>query len=97
MLSGKQKRYLRAMASTERVLFQIGKDGLSANLVDTVKKALKARELVKISILKSCETDLNELKIDLCAHTGAELVSSTGRTVVLYKASREKKIDLPHE
>ena len=95
MLSGKQKRYLRSLAVNEKALFQIGKDGLSQNLFDSLKEALKARELVKISVLKTCELAMNEICIDLCANTGAELVQRIGKTVVLYKASKEKKIVLP--
>ena len=95
MLNGKQKRYLRSMAVNEKALFQIGKDGLSQNLFCSVKEALKARELVKISILKTCELSMNEIAVDLCANTSAELVQKIGKTLVLYKASKERKIILP--
>ena len=95
MLNGKQKRYLRSLAVNEKALFQIGKDGLSQNLFNSLKEALKARELVKISVLKTCELTMNEISIDLCANTGAELVQKIGKTLILYKASKEKKIVLP--
>lgn len=95
MLNGKQKRYLRSLAVNEKALFQIGKDGLSQNLFDSLKEALKARELVKISVLKTCELSINEISIDLCANTGAQLVQKIGKTLVLYKASKDKKILLP--
>ncbi|MBO7698907.1 MAG: ribosome assembly RNA-binding protein YhbY [Erysipelotrichaceae bacterium] len=95
MLSGKQKRYLRSLAVKEKAIFQIGKDGLNDNLYKSVKEALKARELVKLSILKTCELDTNEVVIDLCANTNAELVQIIGRTIVLYKQSKERKIALP--
>ena len=95
MLNGKQKRYLRSLAVNENAIFQIGKDGLSENLYQSVKEALKTRELVKISVLKTCETDMNEIIVELCANTGAELVQKIGKTIVLYKRSRERKIILP--
>ena len=95
MLNGKQKRYLRSLAVNEKALFQIGKEGLSQNLFNSIKEALKARELIKISVLKTCELSMNEISIDLCANTGAELVQKIGKTLVLYKASKEKKIVLP--
>jgi len=95
MLTGKQKRYLRSLAVNEKAIFQIGKEGLNSNLYNSVKEALKARELVKISVLKTCETDMNEIKIDLCANTGSELVQVIGKTLVLYKQSKEHKILLP--
>ena len=95
MLSGKQKRYLRSLAVNEKAVFQIGKDGLSDNLYTSVKEALKTRELIKISVLKTCELEMNEIAIEICAHSGAELVQKIGKTLVLYKQSKEKKIILP--
>ena len=95
MLSGKQKRYLRSLAVNDKAVFQIGKDGLSDNLYTSVKEALKTRELIKISVLKTCELEMNEIAIEICAHSGAELVQKIGKTLVLYKQSKEKKIILP--
>jgi len=95
MLTGKQKRYLRSLAVNEKAIFQIGKDGLSDNFYITVNEALKARELVKIAILKTCEVTINEIAIEVCAHTKAELVQTIGKTLVLYKPSKERKIVLP--
>ena len=95
MLTGKQKRYLRALAVNEKAIVQIGKDNLSKNLFNSVKEALKTRELVKISVLKTCELDLNEIVIELCANTNAQHVQTIGRTIVLYKQSKDKIIKLP--
>ena len=95
MLNGKQKRYLRSMAVNEKAIFQIGKDGLNENLYKSLKEALAARELVKVSVLKSCETEMNEICVELCANSGAQLVQTIGRTVVLYKPSKEHLITLP--
>ena len=96
MLNGKQKRYLRAMAVNARPIFQIGKDGLSENIYVSLNEALKARELVKVNMLKTCDVDMNEVAIELCAHTGSELVQKIGKTLVLYKRnSKEPKIILP--
>ena len=95
MLSGKQKRYLRSLAVNEKAVCQIGKEGLDDNLYKAVKENLKARELVKISVLKSCELDMNEIAVELNANSGAELVQKIGRTLVLYKQSKERLITLP--
>lgn len=96
MLSGKQKRYLRSLAVNQNAIFQIGKDGLSDNLYKSLKDALKARELVKVSILKTCEIDINVVALELCANTGCELVQKIGKTLVLYKRnSKDPKIILP--
>ena len=67
MLSGKQKRYLRALANDLNSTFQIGKEGLSDNLLSGISDYLKANELVKVSVLKSCDTSINEIEIDVCS------------------------------
>lgn len=96
MLTGKQKSYLRSLAQTERALFQIGKDGLSDTLLETINNALRARKLVKISVLKTAPTDdLKELGFDLGMMTKSEIVQIIGRTIVLYKKAKEPKILLP--
>ncbi len=95
MLNNKQKNYLRGLAQSERALFQIGKDSLSDNLITTVANALKARELVKISVLKSNGDDLQELSFELARLTKSEVVQVIGRTIILYKQAKEPKILLP--
>ena len=95
MLSGKQKRYLRGLASCEKSIFQIGKDALSDNLLEQVDHALEARELVKISVLKNSPADIEETAFDLARLTHSELVQVIGRTIVLYRTGRDPKILLP--
>lgn len=95
MLTGKQKSYLRGLAQTETALFQIGKDGLSDNLIEQVNNALRARELIKLSILKTAPGDVKEIAFDLGMYTKSEVVQVIGRNVVLYKKGREPKILLP--
>ena len=95
MLSGKQKRYLRGLASCDKTIFQIGKDALSDNLIEQVDHAIEARELVKISVLKNSPVDIEETAFDLARLTDSELVQISGRTIVLYRPSRNPKIVLP--
>ncbi len=95
MLSGKQKRYLRSLANNLNSTFQIGKDGLNDNLIISINDNLKANELVKVSVLKTCETSTNEIEIEICAKCKCELVQHIGRTLVFYRRSKEHKIILP--
>ena len=95
MLTGKQKRYLRSLAQTEQALFQVGKDGLSDNLIDTVDKAFSNRELIKIKLLKTIPVDKEEIAFDLAMHTKSEVVQIIGSTIVLYRKAKNPKIILP--
>lgn len=95
MLNGKQKRYLRGLASTEKALFQIGKDALSDNLIEQVSNCIDKRELVKVSVLKNSPVDIKETAFDLARLTDSELVQIIGRTIILYRQAEEPKILLP--
>ena len=95
MLTGKQKRYLRSLATTQRAVFQIGKDSLSDNLIETVDQALTTKELVKIKVLKTASGDVEEMAFDLAMNTKSEVVQIIGRTILLYRKAKEPKILLP--
>ncbi|GAA0340904.1 ribosome assembly RNA-binding protein YhbY [Bacillus carboniphilus] len=91
MLTGKQKRFLRSKAHHLNPIFQVGKGGISENLVKQIVDALEARELIKISILQNCEYDRDTVAEELSSQAKAELVQVIGNTIVLYKESKEKK------
>lgn len=95
MLTSKQKSYLRSLAQTEPALFQIGKEGLSDNLIQTVDDALRTHELVKIKLLKTVSDDVDEIIFDLAMNTKSEVVQKIGRVFVLYCKAKEPKIILP--
>ncbi|KOS67945.1 RNA-binding protein [Lysinibacillus contaminans] len=96
MLTGKQKRFLRAEAHHLTPIFQVGKGGVSDEMTKQIREALEVRELIKVRILDNCEDDKQEVAEALAKGTRAELVQLIGLTVVLYKESRNnKKIVLP--
>ncbi|OCS94624.1 ribosome assembly RNA-binding protein YhbY [Caryophanon latum] len=96
MLTGKQKRFLRAEAHHLTPIFQVGKGGVNGEMIKSIRDVLEARELIKVRILDNCEEDKNDVAKALATGARAELVQLIGLTVVLYKESREnKKIVLP--
>lgn len=96
MLTGKQKRFLRAKAHHLSPIFQVGKGGVNENMVKQIEAALEARELIKVSVLQNCELDRYEAANRLAKESGAELVQVIGNVIVLYKQSKEKQtIELP--
>lgn len=94
-MTSKQRAYLRSLASEQQAIIQIGKDGITENVLKTVDDALEARELIKITVLESCEDTAREAAETLSAETEAQVVTVIGRRVVLYRESeKHKKIDL---
>ena len=95
MLTTKQKVFLRSLAQTEKPLFQIGKDAISDNLINTVNNAFRTHELIKITVLKNAPDDIKEIAFDLARLTKSEMIQIIGRQIVLYKRAKEPKILLP--
>ena len=96
MLTGKQKRHLRALAHHLTPIFQVGKGGVNENMIKQIKEALEVRELIKVSILQNNDDDKHDVAAALSEGAEAELVQLIGHTVVLYKESKEHKtIELP--
>ena len=96
MLTGKQKRFLRSQAHHLDAILHIGKGGVSESLINQVRLALEARELIKVSILQNCEYDRHEVAEMLAEGADAQLVQVLGKTVVLYRpSSNAKQIELP--
>ena len=52
-ITSKQRAFLRGLAMNEDTIIQIGKGGITDNLVLSVVDALHARELVKGKVLES--------------------------------------------
>lgn len=91
MLSSKQRATLRSMANGIDTIMQIGKDGVTENLITTVSDALEARELIKLKVLdNSAETPRSAAEA-LAQATGADIVCTVGTKFVLYRESKNKK------
>ncbi|MFD1335405.1 ribosome assembly RNA-binding protein YhbY [Oceanobacillus iheyensis] len=96
MLTGKQKRFLRAQANQLKPIFQVGKDGVNDNMVIQIEEALEKRELIKVSVLQNCMEDKDGVAEHISTSANAELVQVIGNNIVLYKESVEnKQIRLP--
>jgi RNA-binding protein len=70
---------------------QVGKGGITDNLLKTVSDALEARELVKLTVLENCTETPREILDRLCDELGAEGVACVGKKIILYRESVEKK------
>ncbi len=95
MLTGKQKRFLRGLGHDLKPVVTIGKGEITDAVCGETAAALDFHELIKVKILESCLMDRHEIAENLALACSAEVVQVLGRTVLLYKKSREAKIELP--
>ena len=95
MITSKQRAYLRSLANPIPTIMQIGKGGLTENLLKTVSDALEARELIKMRALENSGMTSREAAEELAEAVGADVVSVVGTRFVLYRRSEKNpKIEL---
>ncbi|MEA4815250.1 MAG: YhbY family RNA-binding protein [Lachnospiraceae bacterium] len=96
MLTSKQRAYLRSLSNKLETIFQIGKSGITPELVETVDKALEARELVKLRVLDASLLSATDAASTVSGRTRSEIVQVIGTRFVLYRCSKKKPvIELP--
>ena len=89
-LTGKQKRYLRSLAVNIRPIVQIGKSGLSNEILTSIRHAADARELIKVNILQNSDETAKDVAA-MIDEMGLNVVQIIGRNVVVFKVSDRKE------
>ena len=88
--TGKQKAKLRQLANERQVMFQIGMAGLTDVVIKNILENLKKHEVGRVSILKSCPEDMNDI-IRRLGENDIYVVYHIGRVLLLYKQNSELK------
>lgn len=96
-LTSGQRKHLEALANQLDAVVRIGKQGLEAKIISSVREALQSHELIKIKILDTSPVEVDEVVDEVLPATGAILVRTIGRVIILYRPFTEKprKIELP--
>ncbi|EKF51988.1 ribosome assembly RNA-binding protein YhbY [Lactococcus garvieae] len=89
-LTGKQKRYLRSLAVNIRPIVQIGKSGLTNEILTSIRHAADARELIKVNILQNSDETAKDVA-SMIDEMGLTVVQIIGRNVVVFKVSDRKE------
>ena len=94
-LTNKQKQYLKSQAHSLKPVVLLGQNGLTEGVLAEIDIALNAHELIKVRI----PTQDRELKAKIIAaivkNTQAVNVQHVGHMLTLYRATDDKKIQLP--
>ena len=92
MLTSKQRAQLRGIAATADTVLQIGKGGITENVIQQTEEALRARELIKGRVLDNSLLTACEACEALAESCGAEAVQAIGSKFVLYRANPDKPV-----
>ena len=88
-MTTKQRAKLRAMCNELEPVLQIGKDGITDNLVKQCWDALEARELIKVNVQKNAPFATREACDALCERVHAEPVQTIGNKFSIYRQARK--------
>ena len=93
-MTSKERAELRAKANPLEPIFQIGKEGISDNLISQLDDALDVRELLKVRIhLETAPKAPKEFAQELGNALGAEVIQVIGGVIVLYRKIDKEKIE----
>jgi RNA-binding protein len=96
MLTGKQRRHLRALAHDMKPIVQVGKGGIDEGLLGALEQALADHELVKVKVGESAGLDRHEAAENLATATKSQVAQVLGNIVLLYRPDPEDpQIKLP--
>ena len=96
MLTGKQKRYLRAIGHNLKPLVLVGKREIEDSLIQETNEVLECHELIKVKLLESCMLDKREAAKILAEACKADMAQILGKTILLYRPAEKPVITLPH-
>ena len=89
MITRDEKKQLKTLINNDKTKYQIGKNEINDSLLDMLNKALDARELIRVEVLKSAVTPVMELTLDLSSRLHADVVSVVGRVIVLFRRNKD--------
>ena len=94
-LSNKQKQHLKGLAHSLKPVVQLGNNGLTEGVLAEIDNAINFHELIKVKIPTDDRAEKTLIMDAIVRETGAIKLQTIGHTLVLFKQSDEKKIELP--
>ena len=94
-LTGKQRQHLRALAHHLDPVVQVGHEGLTDAVVEQIREALEAHELIKVRVAQESPVGRDELAEELEGRGVGQIAQAIGRIVVVWRRRAKKpKVDL---
>ena len=92
-MTSKERAAWRAKANSLEPIIQIGKEGISDNLISQIDDALDARELIKVRVhLDTAPNAPRQFADEISEKLGADVIQVIGGVIVLYREADEARI-----
>lgn len=89
-LTGAQRKYLRGKAHSLSPVVQVGKQGITPDLIKAVNEALDFHELIKVKFVDFKE-ERRELSREIAQRTSSEAVGLIGNIAILYRQQPDEQ------
>ena len=89
-MTSKQRSNLKSIAATMKPIAQVGKEGISENLIKSLSDALEAHERIKVNLLPTSSDDGDNLAANIADLLHGEVVAVIGRKAIFYRRSSRK-------
>lgn len=90
-MTSKERAELRSKANELDTTLMVGKEGISAAVLEEASRQLDARELIKGKVLEGALMTAREACDALCEALGAEGIQVVGNKFVIYRFSEKKE------
>lgn len=94
-LSNKQKQFLKGLAHPLKPIVQLGANGLTEGVVAEIDNALSFHELIKVKVPTDDREEKALIMEAIVRETRSEKLQVIGHTLIIYRESDERKIQLP--
>ena len=95
MITSKQRAKLKSISHNIKPIINIGKNGISDNLMIQINDLLEAREIIKIKILSNNLDKSKNLINSIIKETNSEFIQFLGNIITIYRKSKKnQKIEL---
>ena len=95
-MKGRERADLRSEAHHLDPTVHVGKEGLSASVINSLDEVLETRELVKVRLGRNVDVKPKDAAASLALATKSEVIQVIGHTATFYRENPDlKKGDLP--
>ncbi|MFA5421311.1 MAG: YhbY family RNA-binding protein [Bacilli bacterium] len=91
MLNNRDRQELFALSTKLKTKYIIGKGNLTVKVLEMLDKALQAHELIKVSVNKNADAEIENIAMTICGRLNCHLIKIIGKTIVLYRQKPQRK------
>ncbi len=90
-LDQSQLKQLRRLGHALKPVVLTGSAGLTDAVLAEIERALDDHELIKVKLAGASKEERREMTETIAEHTGAHIVQTIGRVVLLYRENPERQ------